>query len=99
MPRFSRSAGSTRSTRAVRRWRAARTLGRLYQQEGPYDGSWWTPHPDTVRPYYKAVNWDGTPAVGALMAKMIGDRDSVAAKVAIAEAGRCQVKEAVPALA
>jgi putative membrane-bound dehydrogenase-like protein len=81
------------------RGEAARTLGRLYQQEGPFDGSWWTPHPDAVRPYYKAVNWEGTAAVAALFAKMIADPDPAAAKVAIAEAGRCQVKEAVPALA
>jgi putative membrane-bound dehydrogenase-like protein len=81
------------------RGEAARTLGRLYQQEGPFDGSWWTPHPDTVRPYYKPVSWDQTAAVGALMSRMISDSDPAAAKVAIAEAGRCQVREAVPALA
>ncbi|MGB7157478.1 MAG: hypothetical protein WBD40_05395 [Tepidisphaeraceae bacterium] len=81
------------------RGEAARTLGRLYQREGPFDGSWWTPHPDTVRPYYKAVNWDQTPAVGALMGKLIADPDPIAAKVAIAEAGRRQVRETIPALA
>ncbi len=84
---------------ATLRGEASRTLGRLYQREGPFDGSWWTPHPDTVRPYYKAVDWDQTVAVGALMATMVADADPVVAKVAIAEAGRCQVKEVVPALA
>ncbi|MDQ3441853.1 MAG: PQQ-dependent sugar dehydrogenase [Planctomycetota bacterium] len=84
---------------AALRGEAARTLGRLYQQEGPFDGSWWTPHPDTVRPYYKAVNWEQTAGVGALMSRMVVDADPAAAKIAIAEAGRCQVREAVPALA
>ncbi len=84
---------------ALLRGEASRTLGRLYQQEGPFDGSWWTPHPDTVRPYYKAANWDQTAAVGALMSKLVADANPAAAAVAIAEAGRCQVREAVPALA
>ncbi|HEV2296438.1 MAG TPA: HEAT repeat domain-containing protein [Tepidisphaeraceae bacterium] len=81
------------------RGEAARTLGRLYQQEAPFDGSWWTPHPDTLRPYYKAVNWSHSADVGALLARMVSDDDPAAATVAIAEAGRCQVRQAVPALA
>ncbi|WP_439556718.1 DUF7133 domain-containing protein [Dyadobacter sp.] len=34
------------------------TLGRLYKEEAPYDGSWWwSTRPDTHGPYYKAVTW------------------------------------------
>ncbi len=34
------------------------TLGRLYQKEAPYDGTWWwTTRPDTRGPYYKPVTW------------------------------------------
>ncbi|MEM9158916.1 MAG: c-type cytochrome [Verrucomicrobiota bacterium] len=37
------------------------TLARLYQQEAPYDGSWWwTTRPDTRGPYYKPVKWSAS---------------------------------------
>jgi hypothetical protein len=40
------------------------TLGRLYKQEAPYDGSWWwSTRPDTHGPYYKAVTWGSSDAI------------------------------------
>lgn len=34
------------------------TLSRLYQEEAPYDGSWWWgTRPDTHGPYYKGISW------------------------------------------
>lgn len=40
------------------------TLARLYQQEAPYDGSWWwTTRPDTRGPYYKPVVWSSSSSI------------------------------------
>ena len=37
------------------------TLGRLYQKEDHYDGSWWWgTRPDTHGPYYKPVAWESS---------------------------------------
>lgn len=37
------------------------TLGRLYKEEAPYDGSWWwSTRPDSHGPYYKAIDWAGS---------------------------------------
>lgn len=41
------------------------TLIRLYQEETPYDGSyWWSTRPDTRGPYYKPRNWAGSDKIG-----------------------------------
>ena len=40
------------------------TLARLYQQEAPFDGSWWwSTRPDTRGPYYKPVTWSASPRI------------------------------------
>lgn len=40
------------------------TLSRLYREEAPYDASWWWgTRPDAPGPYYKAITWDGSPAI------------------------------------
>lgn len=40
------------------------TLARLYKKEADYDGSWWwSTRPDTHGPYYKAVDWEASPAI------------------------------------
>jgi hypothetical protein len=40
------------------------TLGRLYKEEAPYDGSWWwSTRPDTHGPYYKAITWGSSDAI------------------------------------
>lgn len=50
------------------------TLARLYQQEAPYDGSWWWgTRPDTRGPYYKPVTWSASPRIAsALEAEITG---------------------------
>lgn len=40
------------------------TLARLYKKEDAYDASWWWgTRPDSHGPYYKAVRWEGSPAI------------------------------------
>lgn len=40
------------------------TLARLYKKEAPYDASWWwSTRPDTHGPYYKAIEWESSPAI------------------------------------
>lgn len=44
------------------------TLARLYQQEAPFDGSWWwSTRPDTRGPYYKPVTWSASPRIAAAL--------------------------------
>jgi len=44
------------------------TLARIYHEEAPYDASWWwSTRPDTHGPYYKGVEWEGTPAIRAFL--------------------------------
>lgn len=46
------------------------TLARLYQEEAPYDGSWWwSTRPDTHGPYYKAITWESSPAIKTFLVK------------------------------
>ncbi|WP_247236600.1 c-type cytochrome [Telluribacter sp. SYSU D00476] len=48
------------------------TLARLYKQEAPYDGSWWwSTRPDTHGPYYKAIEWESSPAIKNLLVKEV----------------------------
>jgi len=40
------------------------TLGRLYNEEAPYDGTWWwSTRPDSHGPYYKPVTWAGSDSI------------------------------------
>ncbi len=40
------------------------TVARLYHKEAPYDASWWwSTRPDTHGPYYKAIDWESSPAI------------------------------------
>jgi putative heme-binding domain-containing protein len=44
------------------------TLARLYQQEAPFDGSWWWgTRPDTRGPYYKPAKWSESPRIAAVL--------------------------------
>lgn len=52
------------------------TLGRLYQKEAPYDGSWWWgTRPDTHGPYYKPVQWEGSEKVKAFLIEVWKNSD------------------------
>jgi putative heme-binding domain-containing protein len=44
------------------------TLARLYQQEAPYDGSWWWgTRPDSRGPYYKPVTWSASARIATVL--------------------------------
>lgn len=43
-------------------------LGRLYQKEAPYDGSWWwSTRPDTRGPFYKLATWEKSDVIAAAL--------------------------------
>ncbi len=53
------------------------TLARLYQQEAPYDGSWWWgTRPDTHGPYYKPVTWSSSEKVKSFLMETWGKSDA-----------------------
>ena len=44
------------------------TLARLYQQEKPYDGSfWWSTRPDTRGPYYNPIEWSASSKIATFI--------------------------------
>ena len=44
------------------------TMARLYKKEDDYDGSWWwSTRPDTHGPYYRAKEWESSPAIKSLL--------------------------------
>jgi putative heme-binding domain-containing protein len=46
------------------------TLARLYKKEDVYDASWWWgTRPDSHGPYYRAVLWEGSPAIEKFLKK------------------------------
>ena len=58
------------------------TLARLYQEEAPYDGSWWwTTRPDTRGPYYKPVTWTASPKIAEAFRQELEGADEVTATV------------------
>ncbi len=43
-------------------------LSRLYKKEAPYEGLyWWSTRPDGHGPYYKAIEWESSPAIKKLL--------------------------------
>ncbi len=48
---------------APKRGQILAAICRLYFDEAEWDGTWWNTRPDTTGPYYKPVEWSGTPAV------------------------------------
>jgi len=74
-------------------------LGRLYHVEGKWNGTWWTPHPDTRGPYYTNEPWAMSDRVAALLIEATGDRDVPTAKMALTYIGLIEVNEAIPTLA
>ena len=44
------------------------TLSRLYKKEAPYEGLyWWSTRPDGHGPYYKAIEWESSPAIKKIL--------------------------------
>ncbi len=62
-------AAYQKSSDAKKKSQILNTLARLYQQEAPYDGSWWwSTRPDTHGPYYKTTTWRSSSTIkGFLM--------------------------------
>ncbi len=56
------------TTAPTQRAKLLTTLARLYQQEAPYDATWWwSTKPDTRGPYYKPVTWSASPRIAAVL--------------------------------
>ena len=54
-------------TAEVNQEKLLEVLGRLYNEEAPYDGSWWwSTRPDTRGPYYKPVTWESSRGIEEL---------------------------------
>lgn len=44
--------------------RILHNLARIYHEEATYDGSWWwSTRPDNHGPYYRAIEWEGSPVI------------------------------------
>lgn len=43
------------------------TLARLYMQETPYDGWWWSTRPDDRGPYYKPETWESSDKIKSFL--------------------------------
>lgn len=53
------------------------TLGRLYNEETPYDGTWWwSTRPDAHGPYYKPITWEGSDSIKAFLVNVWSQSDA-----------------------
>lgn len=53
------------------------TLGRLYNEEAPYDGTWWwSTRPDTHGPYYKPITWAGSDTIKTFLTNVWNHSDA-----------------------
>ena len=68
------------------------TLIRLYQQETPYDGSWWGIRPDTTGPYFDPMIWAGSERIGKVLTTAIQESDADTAAILRSELRRHQVE-------
>ena len=91
------AVGSASAATALK-MQAVQTLARLYHVEAKWDGTWWTPHPDTRGPYYVHVEWPGSKRVAGLLLALTRDENLDVAKKALRYMGLVEMKEATPAL-
>ena len=82
------------SAEPVMRQEAILALAKLYHVESKWDGSWWTPRPDTRGPYYVHEAWPQSQRVANLLMAAIDDRDPATAKMALQYIGLVEMKEA-----
>ncbi len=75
-----------------------KALARLYHVEAKWDGTWWTPHPDTRGPYYVAESWARSADVARLMLTLAEDHDTAVATMALNYVGMIEMKEGLPTL-
>ncbi|HYE18793.1 MAG TPA: HEAT repeat domain-containing protein [Tepidisphaeraceae bacterium] len=61
-----------------------RALARLTSTEADWDGKWWGTRPDTSGPYYKGIEWAGTPkARQILQAAIAGEKPEVVKRLVV----------------
>jgi len=70
---------------------ALKALCRLYFREAPYEGKWWGTRPDTSGPYYNAVTWDRSEAVGQALRSALKKSDEATGRWLLAEMLRNKV--------
>ncbi len=64
---------------------ALKALCRLYFAEAPYEGKWWGTRPDTSGPYYNAITWDGSDAVGQALRSAVKQSDDATSRWLLGE--------------
>ena len=65
---------------------ALKALCRLYFTEAPYEaGKWWGTRPDTSGPYYNAVTWERSEAVGGALRSAVHQADDSTRRWLLAE--------------
>ena len=64
---------------------ALKALCRLYFAEAPYEGKWWGTRPDTSGPYYSAVTWEESEAVGKALRSAVKQSDEAASRRLLGE--------------
>ena len=67
------------------------TLIRLYNQEAPYDGSWWGIRPDSTGPYYDRQEWKMSPKIAAVLTAAVLDSQPEEAALLKAQLSRHRV--------
>ena len=70
---------------------ALKALCRLYFAEAPYEGKWWGTRPDTSGPYYNAVTWEKSEAVGNALRSAVKQADDSTSRWLLAELLRNKV--------
>jgi putative heme-binding domain-containing protein len=74
-----------------RRTEILATLIRLYQQESPYDGSWWGIRPDTTGPFYDPMTWHESESIERVVRRSLETADSQTRDRVLTELRRHQV--------
>ena len=64
---------------------ALKALCRLYFAEAPYEGKWWGTRPDTSGPYYNAVTWEKSEAIGTALRSAVKQADDSTQRWLLAE--------------
>lgn len=69
-----------------------RTLIRLYQQETPYDGSWWGIRPDTTGPYFDPMTWSESEKIADFLLTVMSESAPATDELIHRELQRHQVR-------
>lgn len=85
-------------TDPVVRGAIVRSLSRLYFEEAPYDGGWWSTRPDTSGPYYKTAKWDQSDKILPVLRQLLESAKGEQAEALLLELKRHKIDfpEATP---